>query len=119
MQNSPLNRRNFVKTVGGTSALAALGGSSLSAGLFSGPSPSSAAETAVTEFYKSLTEAQKSKMCFGFNNKLRNKINANWHICEETIGSDFYTDKQRGMIDQVVKGLSSEAGYKKLRKLDQ
>ncbi|MEQ9410638.1 MAG: DUF3500 domain-containing protein [Fuerstiella sp.] len=107
----PVNRRGFVRAVGGASALAALGGARLSAGLFAGPSPDSAAETAVSEFYKSLSDAQKSKICFPFNHNLRNKINANWSITEPEIGDSFYTDAQRRMIDQVVRGLASEDGY--------
>ncbi|APZ95279.1 DUF3500 domain-containing protein [Fuerstiella marisgermanici] len=113
---SSFNRRNFVKLVGGTSALAALSSTNLNAALFAGPSPSSAAETAVTEFYKSLSDAQKSKICFGFNNKLRDRISANWMITDIEIGSDFYTKSQRKMIDQVVRGLTSEDGYSRLQK---
>lgn len=110
-----LDRRSFVRTLGGASALAALSGGQLSAGLFSGPSPSSAAETAVTEFYGSLADKQKEQICFGFNHKLRKKINANWNITKPEIGDDFYTDKQRQLIDQVVRGVTSEEGYKTLK----
>lgn len=113
MSSSPnaLNRRSFVTQASGVAALAALGSSSLQAAIFAGPSPSSAAETAVTEFYKSLSDQQKAKICFGFNHKLRNRINANWNITDPEIGSDFYTDRQRTLINQVVKGLTSEDGY--------
>ena len=110
-----LDRRGFVRTLGGASALAALGGGRLSAGLFSGPSPSSAAETAVTEFYGTLSDAQKEQICFGFNHQLRKKINANWNITKPEIGDDFYSDKQRLLINQVVKGVTSEEGYKTLQ----
>ncbi|HAD60668.1 MAG TPA: hypothetical protein DCG12_15595 [Planctomycetaceae bacterium] len=110
------SRRNFVKAVGGVSALAALGTTHLSAGLFTGPSTNGAAETAVGEFYKSLSDAQKSKVCFDFNHKLRSRINANWHITEEQIGFGFYSDRQKMLIDQVVRGLTSKEGYKTLIK---
>lgn len=113
---SPVDRRAFVKTLGGASVLAALNGGSLSAGLFSGPSPSSAAETAVTELYGTLSEAQQKQICFGFNHKLRKKINANWSITKPTIGSDFYTDKQRKLVNRIVKGITSEDGYKTLQR---
>ena len=63
---SPVNRRSFVKAVTGASALAMLSGRSLSAGLFSGPSLTSASETAVSEFYKSLTDVQKKNTLFSF-----------------------------------------------------
>ncbi|MFY9253570.1 MAG: DUF3500 domain-containing protein [Fuerstiella sp.] len=112
---SQVDRRAFVKAIGGVSALAALGGGRLSAGLFAGPSPSSAAETAVTEFYKTLSESQKGQICFGFNHQLRNRINANWNITKPEIGDDFYTDKQRQLIEQIFRGMTSEDGYKTLK----
>lgn len=117
MTSSPseFSRRSFVKKASGAAALAAFGSSSLQAGLFSGPTPNSAAETAVTEFYNTLNEQQKAKICFGFNHKLRNRINANWNITDPEIGSDFYSDRQRTLIDQVVKGLTSEEGYSTLK----
>ena len=113
--NGTLSRRAFVQAVGGTSALAALGGSNLNAALFAGPTPNSAAETAVTEFYKTLSEKQRSQIVFPFNHELRSRINANWHITKPEIGQDFYTDKQRTLIDQVVRGMTSEDGYGRLK----
>ena len=65
-----LNRRSFVKTVAGASALALLSTRSLSAGLFSGPSLTSASETAVSEFFKTLTDVQKKTLCFPFEHEL-------------------------------------------------
>ena len=110
-----VSRRTFVKAAGGAAALVALGGSRLSAGLFAGPSPSSAAETAVTEFYKTLSDKQKQKICFDFNHKLRQRINANWKITDVEIGGEFYSDAQRKLIDQVVRGLTSDEGYKTVK----
>lgn len=111
----PLDRRGFVKTIAGASAFAAFGGNQLAAGLFSGPSISSAAETAVTEFYGTLSADQKKQICFGFNHKLRKKINPNWNITKPEIGDDFYSDKQRQLINQVVRGVTSKEGHKKLQ----
>jgi hypothetical protein len=113
--NGTLSRRAFVQTVGGTAALTALGGSSLNAALFAGPTPNSAAETAVTEFYKTLSDKQRSQIVFPFNHKLQSRINANWHVTEPEIGQDFYTDKQRTLIEQVVRGMTSEDGYERLK----
>ena len=92
-KDKTINRRTFVKSAGGAAALFALGGSQLNAALFAGPSPSSAAETAVTEFYKTLSDKQKQKICFDFNHKLRHRINANWNITDVEIGGDFYSDQ--------------------------
>ncbi|MEZ6062213.1 MAG: DUF3500 domain-containing protein [Planctomycetaceae bacterium] len=108
---SPVSRREFVQVLGAGAALATCGGN-LMAGMFAGPTPSSAAETVVKEFYDSLSEAQRGKICFGFDHDLRKKINANWLITDLEIGSDFYSDKQRAMIGEIVKGLTSEDGFK-------
>lgn len=119
MHTSPekksFDRRKFMAAVGGASALAALNGGSLQAALFAGPSPSSAAETAVTELYKTLSEKQLLTICFPFGHELRSKVNANWNITKPEIGDDFYTDQQRTLIDQIVRGITSEDGYKTLK----
>jgi len=112
--NKTIGRRGFVQAVGGASALMALGGRGLAAAVFAGPSPSSAAETAVTEFYKTLSEKQLAQIALPFNHKLQSRIGANWHITEPEIGDHFYTDKQRTLIDRVVRGITSEDGYERL-----
>lgn len=109
-KSNAVDRRQFLKVAGGTTAAVAFGGL-FQSNLFAGPTTSSAAETAVTELYKTLTDKQKSAICFGFNHNLRNKINANWNITKPEIGDDFYTDKQRTLIDQVVRGITSKDGY--------
>jgi len=111
---SPVNRRSFVEAVTGASALAILAGRSVSAGLFSGPSLTSASETAVSEFYKSLTDVQKKTLCFPFEHELRHRISANWHVTEPTLGENFYTTQQREMIARIVKGLCSEEGHERM-----
>lgn len=113
---NPVNRRSFVKTIAGTSALAVLSSRSLSAGLFSGPSSTSASETAVSEFFKSLTADQRETLCFPFEHELRHRISANWHVTEPTLGETFYTTPQREMISRIVKGLCSEEGYERMQK---
>ncbi len=112
--NKSFSRRAFVQAVGGTAALTAMTGSSLNAALFAGPTPSSAAETAVTEFYKTLSDKQRGQIVFPFNHELRTRINANWHITKPEIGQDFYNDKQRSLIDQVVRGMTSKDGYERI-----
>ncbi|MCP4172033.1 MAG: DUF3500 domain-containing protein [Fuerstiella sp.] len=113
--NGTISRRAFVQAVGGTAALTALGASNLNAALFAGPTPSSAAETAVTEFYKTLSDNQRGQIVFPFDHELRTRINPNWHITKPEIGQDFYTDKQRTLIDQIVRGVTSKDGYGRLQ----
>ncbi len=112
-----LDRRNFVKTVGGAALLGAA-----SPLLFdprfahAAPSPSSAAETAVARFYSSLSERQKKAVCLPFDHKVRQRINANWHVTETLIGDDFYSNEQRAIIDEIVRNVTSEDGYERLQR---
>lgn len=114
---APRSRREFLRTAGGV-ALAGAAGPLLipRAGLFAAPTKDSAAETAVGRFYNSLTEQQRSAICFEFNDPQRSKISANWHVTKPTIGDDFYTDKQRKLISEIVKGVTSEDGYERFLK---
>lgn len=110
-----LDRRSFLSSAGGTAAALA-GGALLSNGarLFAAPSPSSAAETAVKEFYDSLTAEQRKVICLPFGHEKQHRISANWHVTDPTIGSDFYTKKQQGIITRILKGATSPDGYEKL-----
>jgi hypothetical protein len=85
-------------------------------GAFAAPSSKSKAETAVARFYDTLTDEQKKQVAFGFDHKNRTKVSANWHIAEPLIGEDFYTKEQQALIDEILKDITTEEGYKKLRK---
>jgi hypothetical protein len=112
-----LDRRNFLKAAAGASALATIGsGLWTLPGAYAAPSPTSAAETAVGQFYNSLSAEQKKTICFSFNDPLRQKINANWHITKPTVGNDFYTKEQRQLVDQIVQNVTSKDGYERLKK---
>ena len=108
--SSNVSRRKFLEAASVTAASATFAPS-----LFAAPTKTSNAETAVQEFYESLSDQQKNQICFSFDHQLRKKINANWHITKPTIGLDFYTDKQRVMIDKVIRGITSEEGYDRLQ----
>lgn len=108
-----VDRRNFLKA----SALAAASSAFWTLpGAYAAPSTKSAAETAVGEFFNTLSADQKKTICFGMNDPLRQRINANWHVTKPTIGSDFYTVQQRQIVDQIVKNLTSKEGYERLKK---
>jgi hypothetical protein len=114
-----VSRRGFVQAIV-ASSLAALPLRSISAGLFASESSSGVAETAVTEFFKTLTDDQKKVLCFPFEHDLRHRISANWHVTEPTLGQSFYTSPQREMIRRIVKGLCSEEGYDRVtRQMDE
>lgn len=111
-----LNRRSFIQHAGAT-ALAGIAIPTLLAGnpLRAAPSANSGAETAVGEFYKTLSEAQKKEIALPFDHELRSKINANWQITKPKIKDDFYTAEQRTLIDNIIKQVTSPEGYDRLK----
>lgn len=86
------------------------------AGLFAAPTAKSSAETAVGRFFDSLSAEQKKTLCFPFEHELRQRINANWHVTKPKIGSDFFNKDQQSIINEIVKGVTSEEGYERLKK---
>lgn len=113
--DQPFDRRSFMQRAG-TTALAGLVVPSLLAGraLRAAPTGTSAAETAVGQFYQTLSDAQKKEIALPFDHELRSKISANWQITKPKVHDDFYTNEQRAIIDQIVKSVTSEDGYKRL-----
>ena len=111
-----VNRRSFIKTVG-SAAVATASAPMLFDARFAhaAPTAKSAAESVVGEFYNSLSEKQMAEICFRFNHGARRRINPNWHVTEPLIGSDFYSDSQRAMINQIIKNITSETGYERLQ----
>ncbi|MEQ1862715.1 MAG: DUF3500 domain-containing protein [Chthoniobacteraceae bacterium] len=93
-----LSRRNFLKTT-----VAAAAASALPA--FAAPTPKSKSETLVTTLFKSLSEEQRGKVCFAFDNPLRMKVDANWMINDpqkKLLGAD-----QQAMVREIFNGLHS------------
>jgi hypothetical protein len=78
------------------------------------PSPKSTAETAVARFYNSLSEDQKKAIAFPFDHELRKRISANWHVTKPEIDDDFYSKEQRAMIDEIIRGVTTEDGYQRI-----
>ncbi len=112
-----LDRRRFIKTVGGAVvASAAVPMLFDSRFAHAAPTSQSSAETAVKQFFQSLAEKQKLEICFPFEHELRSKVNANWHVTKPSIGDDFYTKEQRALIDTIVRNVTSEDGYERLIK---
>ncbi|MEM7474315.1 MAG: DUF3500 domain-containing protein [Planctomycetota bacterium] len=109
-QSFTSDRRRFLNLVGGAALAAPILGASNPA---FGSSASKAADH-VAEFYGSLSEKQLTTICFPFEHKLRNRINANWHVTKPRIGEDFYTDAQRDLVKKILRSMSSEEGYKRL-----
>lgn len=111
--NEPLNldRRQFLKAAG---VAAAAGFAPQFA--WAAPSRKSDAETHVLKLYQSLSDEQKKALVFPFEHELRQKISANWHITKPIIREAFYTDDQRQIITDIVKGVTSPDGYQRILK---
>lgn len=110
-----LDRRRFLQTVGGVAA-AATAAPLLTSVASAAPTQNSAAETAVKALYETLSDKQALGVCLPFNHKLRSRVNANWHISRARINKDFLTSDQLDLVDQILKGITSEGGYELLQK---
>ncbi|MEP7364142.1 MAG: DUF3500 domain-containing protein [Acidobacteriota bacterium] len=64
----------------------------------------SSSETLVATLFKSLTPEQKSTVAFAFDDPLRTKVDANWHIVPQKIG-EFFNADQQSMIREIFTGL--------------
>ncbi len=75
-------------------------------------------ETAVSRFYRSLTDLQRSRICFPAHHPLRTRVQPNWAIVKPTIGD--LPPKQRALCADVFHDLCSEDGRKRfLRQMDE
>ena len=107
-----MDRRGFVKLGGAAAA---------SVGLFdarfahAGTASSKPAESAVEQFYATLSDQQKKQICMPFDHKKRQRISANWHVSPVAVGDDVFNDQQRELIDQIVRNVTSEDGYGRLK----
>jgi hypothetical protein len=70
--------------------------------------PSAArSETLVQQLYESLDEQQRGLIAFDFDDPLRSKIDANWHITKARIQDDFRPEQQ-ALVREIFQGLHSE-----------
>jgi len=90
--------------------------------LMAAPTPESAAETAVKGLYEALTDEQRKEICFDWDYKhkrwglLRTHVSNNWNITDKMIDSDFYTKKQRDIINDIFSGVFNPEWQKKIKK---
>jgi len=120
-----LDRRDFLRTVGTTAAVAAGAGLPLFAvpKVKAAPSPKSAAETAVKGLFETLTDEQKKEICFDWDyvdkkrGLLRTFVSNNWQITKPHItAGTFYTKKQQDIIHDIFKGIINPEWYNKFLK---
>ena len=104
----PTDRRQFLKT----STLATAGAAILPGGIvsqsFAASKPKqSQAETLVKTLYNSLSETQRSNVCFDFDHRLRHEIDNNWFIVNDHRVRS-YTREQQAMIREIFMKMHSE-----------
>jgi hypothetical protein len=63
-------------------------------------------ETLVQQLHKSLSEQQRQKVCFAFNDPKRSLVDNNWQIVPETVAG-FFTADQQALIRDIFMGLHS------------
>jgi hypothetical protein len=93
------DRRRFI-----LQGLSAAGATLIPSSLLANPTPQSKSETIVATLFKSLSPEQKGKICFSFDDDLRKKVNNNWHITKQTIGT-FLNPDQQAMVKEIFVGL--------------
>jgi Protein of unknown function (DUF3500) len=108
-----VNRRQFVKVVGATAAVAA--SSASLAGAFAKesagqPNGRPVPESLAKKLYNSLSPSQRSKICFPWDyvdkrGLLRMHVANNWQITEEKVASDYFTKDQQELIEALYFGL--------------
>jgi hypothetical protein len=117
-------RREFLRTVGATAAVAATAGLPLfsAARAHAAATPKSAAETAVKVLFDSLNEAQKKQICFDWNYQdpkrglLRTHVSNNWQITKPQILSDFYTREQQTIVHDIFRAIINPEWYARFLK---
>ena len=107
--NTPLNRRKFIES---TAAAAVVGSAAIGTGAHAEAATESVtAETLVGRLYESLSDQQKNDVCFDWNHQdkkrgtLRTFTANNWKITKREINSDFYSEEQFDLIQQVFESI--------------
>ncbi len=115
---TPVSRRDFVRSIAAGAAVLTVPTIGQSATLIgpdqAGPTRTSAAETAVARFYKTLTAEQRKILAFPFDDPLRKRVGNNWAIVKPSIGD--LTAEQQSICTEIMKNLCSEDGYERFMK---
>jgi hypothetical protein len=101
-----VSRRKFVKTAATAAALLPFGSVLEAADRPVTAVRSGGSESLVTQFYKSLNEAQRGAICFPFGHPLQSKIDNNWHITQARVSQ--FSREQQELIREIFLGLHSE-----------
>ena len=116
--SGPVDRREFLTATSGAVAAAALSTAAFAptGRVWAKPAASKAVatpESFVKTLYESLSPAQREKICFGWDHQdddhglLRTHVSANWDITSHSLDSQFFTDDQRAIVREVMRGIYS------------
>jgi hypothetical protein len=114
-----LDRRDFIRVVGGTASVLAAGAVApqlLAQQPAAQPAQRAAkpAEALIQELYGTMTDEQKRKLVKPWNDASRRILNPNRALNGDRIG-DNYTRPQQELIERILRAVSSgEDGYRKL-----
>ncbi len=129
-----LNRREFVRNVGGAAAVGLAGNQFISNVLANDTTPVAKTdavkpEQLVRKLYESLNEQQKKEICFAWDYQdnrgqdkrglLRTHVSNNWSITNKTkfnVGGKFYTKDQQDMIEAIFWGLYNPEWQDRIKK---
>ena len=114
-----ISRRGFLKTtLTGVAAVTSAGLPALAGEPTPATAPNSNSETLVTTLYRSLTDEQRKAVVFPFDHPLRSKVDNNWHIVKERVGT-FYTPDQQAIVREIfLKMHSPEYADKVLKQVE-
>lgn len=107
------SRRDFIKQASGGALSAAafpamaLGGTAQEASVGKTPSTIPKAEKLARELYESLSALQKKRIVRPYEDDLRQRVENNWHILHERVGTFFERDQQK-LIADIFLNLHSE-----------
>ena len=113
---SSVSRRKFLRTstVAAASAILPFGAVTYPVAATEHKLPKS--ETLVKTLYASLSEKQRSNVCFDFDHKLRHEIENNWFIVKDHRVGKSYNKDQQAMIREIFMNMHSEEYDKKVMK---
>lgn len=113
-----LTRRQFVQGIGATAATAAIPGI-----LGASESKKRTSEPLVKKLYESLSDEQRSEICFDWNYEddrglLRTHVSNNWNITDPkklAVGGPFFTPDQQDLIEAIFFGLYNRDWHDRIR----
>ncbi len=113
--SNAMHRREFLKQSGKVAAVVAAAPLLKAVSSFATHKPREAADIFVKRLRDSLTDKQKKAILLPWDDPRRLKVDNNWYAVPQTI-SDFFSKEQQMLIQEILKGVTSEEGYVKIMK---